>query len=271
MTRPRLAEVLRTLPWWLVAVIALFAVLGYQVLSAELYQQILATVSEGIGVTLFVTIVAFGCATLLGLLMALGLQSRSTPLRQMARFYCEVVRGIPVLVLLFYMSFVGAPLIVDGINYLLSWPQAAGMVPLLETRDFSFMWRAILALTISYSAFVAEVFRAGLQAVDKGQLEAAHALGLSRRDVFRFVSFPLAFRTVLPPLGNDFISMIKDSALVSVLGVSDITQMAKVYASGSFLYFETYNVVALIYLLMTVGLSLALRGLEKKLRAHETR
>jgi polar amino acid transport system permease protein len=164
---------------------------------------------------------------------------------------------------------VAAPLAIEAINLILTPARATGWVPLLETRDFSLLWRAILALTISYSAFIAEVFRAGLQSVDKGQLEAARALGLSRWSTFRFVSFPLAFRTILPPLGNDFISMVKDSALVSVLGVGDITQMAKVYASGSFLFFETYNVVAIIYLLMTVGLSLALRRLEARLRAHE--
>lgn len=269
MTRSRLSDIARTLPWWLIAIALLLLSVAFKVASDAQYQEILEAISQGIGVTLFVTVVAFAAATLLGLLVALALLSPSTALRQAARFYCELIRGIPVLVLLFYMAFVAAPLAVEAVNLILTPARAANLVPLLETRDFSLLWRAILALTISYSAFIAEVFRAGLQSVDKGQLEAARALGLSRWSTLRFVSFPLAFRTILPPLGNDFIAMVKDSALVSVLGVGDITQMAKVYASGSFLFFETYNVVAIIYLLMTVGLSLALRRLEARLRAHE--
>ena len=130
------------------------------------------------------------------------------------------------------------------------------------------MWRAILALTLGYAAFIAEVFRAGIQSVDPGQIEAAKALGLTGWQRFRLVVFPQAIRTILPPLGNDFIAMIKDSALVSVLGVADITQLGKVYAAGSFRFFETYNVVAFLYLVMTVGLSLALRALERRLRAR---
>jgi polar amino acid transport system permease protein len=141
----------------------------------------------------------------------------------------------------------------------------------MGVRDFPLLWRAIIALTIGYSAFLSEVFRAGILAVDKGQIEAAKALGLSGWLRFRLVVFPQAIKTILPPLGNDFIAMVKDSSLVSVLGVADITQMGKVYASGSFRFFETYSIVAYIYLVMTVGLSLALRGLEKRLRRSEER
>jgi len=130
----------------------------------------------------------------------------------------------------------------------------------------SLLWRAIMALTIGYSAFIAEVFRAGIQSVDKGQIEAAKALGLTRAQRFRLIVFPQAIRTILPPLGNDFVAMVKDSSLVSVLGVADITQIGKVYAAGSFRFFETYSIVAYIYLLLTVGLSLSLRALERRLR-----
>ena len=140
------------------------------------------------------------------------------------------------------------------------------MIEPLLVRDVSLMWRAIIALTIGYSAFIAEIFRAGIQSVDKGQIEAAKALGLSRYQRFRLVVFPQAIRVILPPLGNDFVSMVKDSSLVSVLGVADITQMGKVYASGSFRFFETYSIVAYIYLILTIGLSLALRGGEKDAR-----
>jgi polar amino acid transport system permease protein len=141
----------------------------------------------------------------------------------------------------------------------------------LRGRDFPLLWRAVIALMLAYSAFLAEIFRAGLQAVDKGQIEAAKALGLNSWQRFRHIVFPQAFRMVLPPLGNDFVAMVKDSSLVSVLGVSDITQLAKVTAAGNFRYFETYNVAALLYLTMTIGLSLVLRRLEMRLRGRDGR
>jgi len=269
MTSSRPQDFLRLVPWWLLAIGGLVAWLVAKAFSSELYRQILSTVSDGIGVTVFVAVVAFAAATLLGLVVAMGLQSRWLAVRQVARFYCELIRGIPVLVLLFYIAFVGAPLLIQLANVLAASARGTGAPPLLESRDFSLMWRAILALTISYSAFIAEVFRAGFQSVGRGQTDAARSLGMTPRQVFRHVTFPLGLRTILPPLGNDFVSMVKDSALVSVLGVGDITQMAKVYASGSFLFFETYNVVALVYLVMTLALSLALRALERRLRAHE--
>ena len=110
------------------------------------------------------------------------------------------------------------------------------------------------------------LLRAGLLSVDEGQIEAGKALGLNRWHRFRFIVFPQAIRTILPPLGNDFVAMVKDSSLVSVLGVLDVTQLGKVTAAGNFRYFETYNVVALIYLTMTISLSIALRRLELRLR-----
>jgi polar amino acid transport system permease protein len=239
--------------------------------ASGLYRQVFQTVAKGIGITLFVTIVGFALAAALGLLLAVMGLSRSKALRQTARFYVEIIRGVPILVLLFYIAFVGAPAFVAFWNFITAPLQQAGMAGPMTVRDFPLLWRAIIALTIGYSAFLSEVFRAGILAVDKGQVEAAKALGLSGWLRFRLVVFPQAIKTILPPLGNDFIAMVKDSSLVSVLGVADITQMGKVYASGSFRFFETYSIVAYIYLVMTVGLSLALRGLEKRLRRSEER
>jgi len=127
---------------------------------------------------------------------------------------------------------------------------------------------SIIALTVGYSSFIAEIFRAGFQSVDLGQIEAAKALGLSRYRRFRSVVFPQAIRVIFPPLSNDFVSMVKDSSLVSVLGVADITQMGKVYAAGSFRFFETYSIVTYIYLILTIGLSLALRRTEKWMKSR---
>lgn len=145
---------------------------------------------------------------------------------------------------------------------------SAGLTDPMVVRDFSLMWRAIIALMIGYSAFIAEIFRAGIQSIDRGQIEAAKALGLSRSQRFRLVVFPQAIRVIFPPLSNDFVAMVKDSSLVSVLGVADITQMGKVYASGSFRFFETYSIVAYVYLVLTIGLSILLRGFEKRMRSR---
>lgn len=249
-------------PWWLVVAGGLAAFMLYRIVADDLYRQVLTTLSRGVYITVFVTLVSFAIASALGLLLAVMSLSPSLALRQVARFYIEIVRGVPIIVLLLYVAFVFAPALVAAWNWMAG---TLGLEP-VRTRDFTLLWRAILALTIGYSAFIAEVFRAGLQSIDRGQIEAAEALGLNRWQRFRLIVFPQAFRTILPPLGNDFIAMVKDSSLVSVLGVLDVTQLGKVTAAGNFRYFETYNVVALIYLLMTVTLSLALRRLERHLR-----
>lgn len=254
-----------TFPWWLVAVIGIGTVLSWQIATSELYSEIFTIVARGAGITVFVTVVAFTLAAALGLGVALAALSRFTPLQQIARFYVEVIRGVPMLVLLFYIAFVAAPGVVWLYNAVMTLPRELGLVAELRVRDVSLLWRAILALTIGYSAFIGEVFRAGILAVDKGQIEAAKALGLSSLQRFRLVILPQAIRIILPPLGNDFVAMVKDSSLVSVLGVADITQMGKVYAAGSFRFFETYNIVAYTYLVMVIGLSLALRALERRL------
>jgi polar amino acid transport system permease protein len=251
-------------PWWLVFLVVTGLWLFWEVLSDEVYARVLSTLSKGVMITVFVTLVSFAAASGLGLLLAVATLSRLKPVRQVARLWIEVVRGIPIIVLLLYVAFVLAPALVDAANWL---GAKIGLEP-IRTRDFPLLWRAVLALTIAYSAFIAEVFRAGLQSVDRGQIEAAEALGLNRWQRFRLVVFPQAFRVILPPLGNDFVAMVKDSSLVSVLGVTDITQLGKVTAAGNFRYFETYNVVALIYLTMTITLSLALRRLERRLRAR---
>ncbi len=258
-------------PWWLVAAGGLALAVALFIASSELYTQILTIVGKGIGITIFVTLVAFALATGFGLLLAVMGLSNSKGLRQTARFYVEIVRGIPILVLLFYIAFVGAPGFVAAWNWATTPLRGMGLTDELLVREVSLLWRAIIALTIGYSAFISEVFRAGILSVDTGQIEAAKALGLKGHQRFRLIVLPQAVRTILPPLGNDFVAMIKDSSLVSVLGVADLAQMGKVYASGSFRFFETYSVVAYIYLLLTVGLSLMLRALEKRLRRADVR
>lgn len=257
----------RDFPYWLVALGGIVLWLGYRVVSDDLYAQVLTTLSKGIKITVLVTFVSFAIASLAGLGLAVMSLSRSIILRQIARFYIEIVRGIPIIVLLLYVAFVIAPAMVHFVNWV---GEPLGFAE-VRTRQFPLLSRAVLALAIGYSAFIAEVFRAGLLSVDPGQIEAANALGLNRWQRFRFIQFPQAIKMILPPLGNDFVAMVKDSSLVSVLGVSDITQLGKVTAAGNFRYFETYSVVALIYLTLTIALSLVLRRLEARLRGDQAK
>ena len=254
-------------PWWLVILGGTGLWLFYEVWHSDVYSQAMTVLAGGIWLTVLVSIVAYAMACALGLALAVAGLSRFVLLRQASRLYIEVMRGVPIIVLLLYVAFVAAP------GFVIAWNWVGGFLDAepLKTRDFPLLWRAVIALMLAYSAFLAEIFRAGLQAVDKGQVEAAKALGLSGWHRFRHVVLPQAFRMILPPLGNDFVAMVKDSSLVSVLGVADIAQLGKVTAAGNFRYFETYNLVALLYLTMTITLSLVLRRLEHQLRARQDR
>jgi polar amino acid transport system permease protein len=254
-------------PWWLVIVAVTGLFLFVRVATDDDLSNVLGVMAKGIWITIYVTLISYSLACLLGLALALGQLSRWMVLRQISRLYVEVMRGIPIMVLLLYVAFALSP----GLIWLWNWITVPLGMEEATGRDFPFIWRAVIALTLAYASFLAEVFRAGLLSVDKGQIEAAEALGLSRWQRFRHIVFPQAFRTILPPLGNDFVAMIKDSSLVSVVGVADITQLGKTWAAGNFRYLETYNVMALIYLTMTICLSLALRRLEKRLRAKSHR
>ncbi|KZL25521.1 amino acid ABC transporter permease [Pseudovibrio sp. WM33] len=261
-TRSRLNK----LPWWLLASFVLAVFFLWLIAANGDYRQIFETLLRGVGITLFVTFVSFIIASIVGLVIALGRGSKHRAIRELCSFYTEIMRGVPMLVLLFYIAFVGAPQMVAAYNWLMGPLIEWEIVDKLRVRDLSMLWRAIIALSIGYSAFIAEIFRAGIESVDDGQLEAGRALGLSRWHTFRFIIWPQAFKNILPPLGNDFIALIKESALVSVLGVQDITQLGKIYSASTFQFFETYNVVAYLYLIMTVSLSLVVRGLEQRMK-----
>lgn len=259
------------LPYWLLAAILLGVFFLIVMATRDGYQVILRAVTKGIWTTVYVTLIAYVLAMLMGLVVGLMRVSASRFWREVSSFYVEILRGVPMLVILYYIAFVAAPWIAGGINWVgealvsTGFLAAAGR-PLVDfqVRDLNFTARAVMALTIGYSAFIAEIFRAGIQSIGRGQMEAARSLGMSYPQAMRTVILPQAVRNVLPPLGNDFIAMLKDSSLVSVLGVQDITQIGKVYSASTFRFFETYNVVAYVYLVMTIGLALLVRALEKR-------
>ena len=263
--------VLERTPYWLLAAILLGILFAWRIQTDETYTVIFRTVSKGVWVTIWVTMVSFSGAMLLGLLVALARGSRHRLVSEIATFYVEIVRGVPMLVLLLYIAFVVAPALVGSVNWLGEQLAAVGLRslggPLAEfrVRDLDYAARAIIALVIAYSAFLSEIFRAGIESIERGQVEAAYSLGMSRWQALRLVVLPQAIRRVLPPLGNDFIAMLKDSSLVSVLGVPDITRLGDTYATSTFLYFQTYNVVAFLYLSMTILLTLLVRWLERRM------
>jgi polar amino acid transport system permease protein len=191
--------------------------------------------------------------------------SKSRLLQEISSFFVEIIRGIPMLVLLYFISFVGAPALVSGLNWVGGPLIERGLINAINVRQFDFVARAILALTIGYSAFISEIFRAGIESIEKEQSEAAQTEGATYWQIMRFILLPQAVRNVLPALGNEFIAMLKDSALVSALGVQDITQLGKVYSASTFRFFETYTIAALLYLVMTLGLALFVRWAEQRL------
>lgn len=256
----------RDFPWWLVLLAGLAVVAIIVSAASPDNRVIFSAVAKGLVVTIEVSLIAYGTSVLLGLLLGLLRASPFKPFRELATFYIEVVRGLPMLVILYYIAFVGVPALTSALNWLLAPFIELGWFPPVAVRSFNFTIRAVLALTLGYAAFIAEIFRAGIESVPRGQVEAAHALGLSHGQTLRKVVLPQAIRNVLPALANEFVAIIKDSSLVSTLGVQDITQLGKVYSASTFKFFETYNVVAFFYLLITISLSLAVRSLEKKLK-----
>ena len=262
---------LKNLPFWLLGVILCGILILWNIASRSDYRVIFRATANGLITTLWISLVAFSFAILVGLFLGLCRVSPSRTVREMATFWVEIVRGVPMLVILYYIAFIGAPGLVEAVNFLLTPVLKAGLLQPLSIRSIDFSWRAIIALTLGYGAFISEIFRAGIESIHAGQWEAACALGLRRGQVMIRIVLPQAVRNVLPPLGNEFVAMIKDSALVSALGVQDVTQMGKVYAASTFKFFETYNIVAFLYLFLTITLSMLVRLLERRLKTGNAR
>lgn len=264
----RTVDRLATLPYWLIALLLTGAFLVYQFSTNETYVAVIGRIANGMGVTIFVTLVSYTLALILGLIAGMGRVSKNIVIQNIATLYVQVIRGVPILVQLLYWSFVMVPLGISAVNGIGAW-----LIPVLgdgnflmtvQSRDIDFMWRCIFALAFAYGAFEAETFRAGIESIGKGQMEAARSLGMSYPQAMRFVILPQAIRRVLPPLGNDLIAMLKDSSLVSALGVRDMTQEARLYAAASFRYLETYNSLAFMYLSLTLILSAITRWIETR-------
>ena len=209
------------------------------------YWEIFKFTIKGAPTTFECTIFAIIGAVIIGTLTGLGSVSKNKLINGICGVYVELIRGIPLLVQLMFLYF------------------ALGSIIHLEGT-----FAAIVALSICFGAYMGEIIRAGIQAVPKGQIEAAKALGLSRTQVFWYVTFPQTVKIVLPAIGNEFRSMLKDSSLVSVRALSDILKRGREYISRTFMSLETMLIVALIYLIFTLILSRLVGLMEERLHKN---
>jgi polar amino acid transport system permease protein len=247
--------------WWLlvIGVVALLLLLVFT--QPDPYKQILFFVRNGISTTIYITMVSFLLVMVLGLLVALARLSKSWIIKGVSTVYVEVIRGIPMMVQLIFWYF-AFPSVIQGFG---DW---------LHIQAFSdyranAIAMAILGLTIGYAAYMSEVYRAGIQSISRGQMEAARSLGMTYFKAMRYVILPQAIRVILPPVGNEFITLLKDSSLVSVVAVADLTRRGREFQAAYFLPIQTWLMIALIYLVMTLLAARLVTWMERKFQREK--
>jgi polar amino acid transport system permease protein len=247
-----------TFPWWSVIIVGVLSWMGWQILTNDAYELAWERIIPGLRLTISSTIQAFAIALVIALIIGMGQMSRNVVLRNLSRTYVEFVRGIPILPLIFTVALILVPELTKAIN---------GPLDRWFGWEFklSFQMRATVTLAVIYGAYMAEIFRGGIQSIPPGQTEAGRSLGLNRRQTLNSVVLPQAMRAIIPPLGNDFIAILKDTSLLSVLGALEITQRARQFSASTFKFREGYFVLAFIYLILTLGLSLLLGMLERRM------
>ena len=213
-------------------------------------QRNLMFLLDGLYYTLALSVTAILISVILGLLVALPGLATQRPPRIINRVYVEVVRAVPILVLILWVYY-GLPQVAD--------------------ISISVFWAGVLALAISDSAFQAEIFRAGIQSVDRGQHEAAHSIALGYVDKMRFVILPQAIKRILPALGNQLVYMLKMSSLVSVIGMEELTRRANELVVTEYRPLEIYTVLVIEYLVLILLVSAAVRWLERRMGASDQR
>jgi polar amino acid transport system permease protein len=247
-----------TFPWWGAIIVAILMWMAWQIITKENYELAWTRIAPGLRLTITSTLQAFTIALIIGMVAGMGQLSRNVVSRNVARTYVEFIRGIPILPLIFTVALIVVPEVTNALNSRLDawfgWE-----------FKLSFQMRATVTLALIYGAYMAEIFRGGIQSVPPGQSEAGRSLGLTRRQTMSSVVLPQAMRAIIPPLGNDFIAILKDTSLLSVLGVLEITQRGRQFSASTFKFREGYFVVSFIYLLLTLSLSLLLSLLERRM------
>ena len=202
----------------------------------------------GAGVTIQITVLSTAIGFVIGLIVGVARISHVRLLRMLAEVYVEFFRGTPLLVQIFLFYFA---------------------LPVLTGQRIDPFIAAISACGINSGAYVAEIFRAGIQSVDDGQMEAGRSLGMTWLQTMRYIIVPQAFKRVIPPLGNEFIAMLKDSSLVSVIGFEELTRRGQLIIAKTYGSFEIWLSVAVIYLVMTLTISRFVAYLERRYRVND--
>jgi polar amino acid transport system permease protein len=248
--------------------------LGITIQFGEPYGRIIQFLFDGILTTLKLTIISFILILFVGMFGGLGRVSHSRVISTIAWLYVEIVRGIPVLVWLLWIWF-ALPQLIQGVGKALTsacetssagWVQAIAC-PLGQTVSgikLQPIPAAVLGFTFAYGAYMTEIFRAGIQSIAKGQMEAARSLGMTNIQAMRYIILPQAVRVILPPVSNEFVTLLKDSSLVSILAVSDLTRRGREYVARTFLSFDTFTMVALCYLILTLFFTRVSTAIERR-------
>lgn len=244
--------------WWLLLIGVIILIIGLTIFKPDPFKRILFFVSDGIGVTIYTTLISFVLVLVFGLITGLGRLSKITIVRGFATIYVELVRGIPLLVQLMFWYF-AFPSVIQGMGKMLE-------IQSISQYRANPIFMAILGLTFCYSAYMSEVYRAGIQSISKGQMEAARSLGMTYFQAMRYVILPQALRVILPPVGNEFITLLKDSSLVSVVAVADITRRGREFMAANFIPVDTWVMVALLYLILTLFSARIVNWIENKTR-----
>jgi len=232
---------------------------------------------RGLEMTMAITAICIVQGTALGLAVGLArlADARHAPARELCRFllrwpstvYVSFFRGTPLFVQILLMHFAVLPLLINPDD---GWLLAGDTARDLK-QDYGALLSGVIALTLNAGAYISEIFRAGIQSIDRGQSEAARSLGLSFRQTMRYVVLPQAFRRMLPPLGNNAIALLKDSSLVSAIGLAELAYAARTVAGAYGRYWEPYLTISLIYWLLTLVLAGVVGRLETRYGRGDTR
>ncbi|HEY31983.1 MAG TPA: amino acid ABC transporter permease [Dehalococcoidia bacterium] len=243
-------------PWWGLVVLVIILIVVLCVVSADPFWNMLRFVSDGILITVIITVSSFVLVLVLGLFGGLGRLSQNRFIYALATVYVEIVRGIPLLVQLIWWYY-AFPAVIKEVGNSLG-------IQVLADYQANPIAMAIVGMTVCYGAYMSEIYRAGIQSIPRGQMEAARSLGMTRFQAMRHIILPQAIRVVLPPVGNEFIALLKDSSLVSVVAVTDLTRRGREYMSTHFNPIETWTMVALVYLVMTLLSARGVAWIEKR-------
>lgn len=213
-------------------------------LNVDLMINSLPLLITGAGITIQITAISVGLGLIIGMFVGIARISNVKLLRWLAAIYIDFLRGTPLLVQIFLIYFA---------------------LPVLLGQRVDPFIAAITACGINSGAYIAEIFRAGIQAIDEGQMEAGRSLGMTWVQTMRYIIVPQAFKNIVPPLGNEFIALLKDSSLVSVIGFEELTRRGQLIIARTYGSLEIWISVALIYLVMTLTISRLVAYLEKRL------